>query len=236
MKCKLFLNTFVFNDSNDNPMSKLNFFLPFILLISSCNILLSQTKITLQHKEYNEEFFISEKNKVDAKIDIAYHWFKAKEIHISYGACEGKPLDGEYKSFYKTNQIRSKGQYEKGVKVGKWTYWDISGNITKIEEYRQGVLNGKVIIFENNKPINEIAYKKGKEVTNLSDTITSGAAPINNEVEKDSTSTKVSKWKSIVNKRQKKDSEKESNKDKEENKPKKNPKKEEEEPIKKDKN
>jgi hypothetical protein len=230
------LNTFVFNDVNDNPMLKLNIFIPFILLISSCNILLSQTKITLQHKEYNEEFFILDKNKVNAKTEIAYHWYKAKEIHISYGACEGKPLDGLYKSFYKTNKIRSKGQYEKGIKEGKWTYWDSEGNILKTEEYHLGVLHGKVIEFKNNTPDKVIGYKKGLEAKNNSDTLNSSAAQTVKIVETDTTETKQKIWKRMAVPFKKKSSEEDTDSKKEDKKPKKKTKKEEEEPIKEDKN
>jgi hypothetical protein len=102
----------------------------------------SQQKIPLQHQDFNEEFYVLEDNKIKPKLEIVYYWFKAREVHHSYGACEGKPLDGEYKSFYKSHQLRSKGEFKNGVKTAEWTYWNEAGLITKQEHFRNGVLHG----------------------------------------------------------------------------------------------
>ncbi len=216
-------------------MSKIVLFLLFVSLFLSVGLKDEPKKITLQHKEYNEEFYISDKNKLNSKLEIQYHWYKAKEIHTSFGTCEGSPLDGEYKSFYKSNQIRSKGYFDKGVKTDKWIYWDVNGNILKTEEYHLGVLHGRVVVYENNVSINTERYKKGETIKLKQDTITSVAQPSDISITNDSTAdtAKISVWQRVTkpfksgNSKSKKEA-KENNEEKEEKKPKKDAKKEEE--------
>jgi hypothetical protein len=123
----------------------------------------SQQKIPLQHVDYNEVFYVLENNKVKPKHELQYFWFKSKEVHQSFGACEGKPLDGEYKSFYKSQQLRSKGEFEKGLKDGDWTYWDEKGQITKQEQYKNGLLHGEVSEFVEDSLVKS-KFKSGELV------------------------------------------------------------------------
>src|SRR2546428_1773653 len=45
-----------------------------------------------------------------------------------------------YEESYKTG-IQSKGRFRKGLEVGKWTYYNPTGTIWKIEKYKDNIAN-----------------------------------------------------------------------------------------------
>jgi hypothetical protein len=46
-----------------------------------------------------------------------------------------------------STQVISYGLFYKRGEQGEWTYFDTSGKIEKIETYKDGVLNGQVVLF-----------------------------------------------------------------------------------------
>jgi len=69
-----------------------------------------------------------------AKVDRMYYWFSGKKVMITQGGYDKNLLHGSYKVRYKNKQIKTKGQFKKGLKTGEWTSW-----------YENGVLAGKSI-------------------------------------------------------------------------------------------
>lgn len=116
-----------------------------------------------------------------------YYWIKAKQIHTSKGGYYGELLHGEYTALYKTDALKEKGKYSKGLKTGEWKEWhpngellcishwknglpkgsfcyyNTSGKITRREWYKNGLLHGKQMTYTDS--IETITkYRKGKAV------------------------------------------------------------------------
>lgn len=88
----------------------------------------------------------SEKNYVNGKQvgrQMQHYTSSANNyIEISNYSTDGKK-DGEYSENYtETKTLKTKGQYLKGQKHGKWITSDISGNLVKEEEYNNGKITG----------------------------------------------------------------------------------------------
>lgn len=95
--------------------------------------------------------------------DLAvYYWFKSGSINKNVGDFSGNLLNGEYLVFNNNNQMLCKGQFKKGVKVGVWKRWLPQGGLIEKQEWKNGLINGKVFTFDKTGNIVQILnYKKG---------------------------------------------------------------------------
>ena len=74
-----------------------------------------------------------------------------------------KVKDGPFEQKNSNGEITTSGQYDKGKKTGKWTYYN-KGAVTREEEYLDGKLNGKKSAYSSggNKEYEE-NYANGKK-------------------------------------------------------------------------
>lgn len=117
--------------------------------------------------------------------DKRYYWFSNNQINSTQGGFSGKLLNGDYKEFYPSKQLKESGYLNKGLKVGIWKNWDEKGNlkdeyswgsgqkngiyhkydsIGKVQEfgrYKNDLLHGKQKRYDT-AGVSELLYKKGK--------------------------------------------------------------------------
>lgn len=62
-------------------------------------------------------------------INTFYYWFKSGRIHQTQGAYYGKLLHGDYKVIDADRRLLEKGQFKKGIKMGRWLTWHNNGRI-----------------------------------------------------------------------------------------------------------
>ena len=91
--------------------------------------------------------------------------FYNKHLPNYFGTGDAK--EGEWKTYYKNGQIKSKGRYVNDVWDGKWVYWSENGTIIKEETWRdKDIWDGEAGVsykampgFGSNTPGNK--YSKG---------------------------------------------------------------------------
>jgi len=110
--------------------------------------------------------------------DRFYHWFWKGEINKNEGGYSGKLLDGEFRKYLKTGEFCDEGFFWRGLKNGVWKTWDKSGKLTAEFRWKNGVKDGKQVIygdhgltiierFRNGKKIGETKkYRYGRRVKN----------------------------------------------------------------------
>jgi len=96
------------------------------------------------------------------KYDRYYNWYDKGIIGLTQGGYSGKVISGDYTTWYLQNkQLREKGKYNMGLKVGKWFFWDKEGNLKQIQRWK----NGKLILVKpkrslKNRIMNLIPFKR----------------------------------------------------------------------------
>jgi hypothetical protein len=77
-----------------------------------------------------------------------YYWFKSQHVVRTQGASSGQLLHGIFESFYDNNQLSSKGLFNKGLKHGVWTYWNLNGIIIRKETWDYGIQRGDETVYD----------------------------------------------------------------------------------------
>ncbi|WP_435578721.1 toxin-antitoxin system YwqK family antitoxin [Gilvibacter sp.] len=132
-------------------MKKQGVFLYTAIAIASC-LLMSFGQDYLQKrmirgKDYDHHFYIFTKAR-KAERDKLYHWFKAGELHQSFGATGGYVLHKEYLKYYSDNQLAEKGAFHYGLKTGQWKSWHPNGTYASLAEWQNGSKNGDYLAFD----------------------------------------------------------------------------------------
>lgn len=102
-----------------------------------------------------------------------YCWTKAQHVRVTQGASAGLLLDGLFEAFYPDKQLAQKGNYQKGLKHGVWSYWSQDGTFYKKEKWCRGVLSGKQQYFDEKGQLEstEIIHGAGLKKRVTSDSI-----------------------------------------------------------------
>ncbi len=96
--------------------------------------------------------------------DCEYHWWRAQEIHQTYGGYSGKLLHGSYKEYYKDNALKASGQFIKGLKYGEWKEWHNNGKLRAVSRWKRGRLHGIFKEFSTEgELIKSVKYKQGEQ-------------------------------------------------------------------------
>jgi len=91
-----------------------------------------------------------------------YFWYNNETIGSNRGGINGKALHGMYQIFNSKSNLLLEGQFDKGLKTGKWKYWYASGELQKSEEWKNGLLHGKQLTYnEKGELVKEEVYSKG---------------------------------------------------------------------------
>lgn len=94
-----------------------------------------------------------------------YYWYKANKIMVTQGGFSGMLLHGDFKAFYRDDQLKESGVFKFGLKHGNWTEWDESGYIIKIVSWNRGIRHGETIEYSGNGEIKKVTvYDRGTVV------------------------------------------------------------------------
>ena len=103
-----------------------------------------------------------EQKKIKPSNSIHYYWYYNNAIHINQGGYEGKLLDGVYQVTSKDGKLITRGNFKKGVKVGKWKKWNTKGQLLNVSNWVNGYQSGLSKTFEDGMLVATNAYAKGK--------------------------------------------------------------------------
>ena len=111
------------------------------------------------HVMYNSE------KRIRTKDGMKYHWYAANSIRQNIGDYDGKLLSGPFKIFDGKNNLVLKGEYQYGLKHGKWTAWYPDGKVKSIENWKKGNLHGAHTIYSaEGKLVEQSEYRKGEKM------------------------------------------------------------------------
>ncbi len=103
----------------------------------------------------------------DFKVDdeLIYYWYNDNKIGSNRGGFIGKPLHGTYIVCTNDGVLIKQGEFENGLKTGKWKTWYLSGELRSIETYKSGLKNDIHYYYsEEGEILKEIKFKNGKTV------------------------------------------------------------------------
>lgn len=124
------------------------YIIKFLLLLKLCmcsfvNLTAQQTKL-INHSDSICEFGLlnmdhrEHKKNNKAAIDRHYWWYRWGEIHRTQGDFAGRLLHGIFKVYTPEKQLKVAGFIKHGLKHGQWKFWDESGNLIRMEHWRNG--------------------------------------------------------------------------------------------------
>ena len=103
------------------------------------------------------------KIKIDTK--LKYYWYNNRQIGFNRGGINGKALHGSYSVCDKDGLLIKQGEFEYGLKTGKWKVWYKSGELESEEIWKDGLLNGDVKRFSRTGELLSLQkIRKGKEI------------------------------------------------------------------------
>ncbi len=70
---------------------------------------------------------------------ITAYWQNRNVKRVSVYDKHIKP-DSKWEAYYEDRWLKWRGAYKSGQKIGKWKYYDDSGNVALIERYKDGTL------------------------------------------------------------------------------------------------
>lgn len=140
----------------------------FLFLVLCVNIgLFSQSKDTIY---YNSEWELADSSEHDyylikegnKKNGAFTAYYKSGKIRcnfycneINYEDIENSKFESKMTIYSKEGKIINEGNYENGLKSGKWNYFTDLGVKDIEEEYEKGILNGSFISYYENNKIHE---------------------------------------------------------------------------------
>ncbi len=108
---------------------------------------------------------LTQKEEIKFNDELKYFWYNNNKIGYNRGGINGKPLHGLYSVYSLEGLLLIQGNFENGLKIGKWKYWYVSGELKQTEPWDKGVLNGeKKLYSESGNIIETVYYKNGSEV------------------------------------------------------------------------
>ena len=102
---------------------------------------------------------------VKAMSDRKYHWFSANQIKVTEGGYGGKLLNGGYRDYYLSKNLKASGEFDEGLKTGIWKSWSENGLLQDQYTFRKGSLNGTYFKYDSLG----IVLEKGSYQNNLLD-------------------------------------------------------------------
>jgi antitoxin component YwqK of YwqJK toxin-antitoxin module len=101
---------------------------------------------------------------------LMYYWYKQNQIYKNMGGFSGDLLHGEYLVFDIQKNLITKGYYESGLRHGGWKYWYPNGIIRMALEYKDGLPDGKVLFYNKTGQLTAVEeYRNGVHVNNKTD-------------------------------------------------------------------
>lgn len=140
------------------------FFVVFAHVVSAQKIVIPKNRIPVQHPDFHAWVEVYEGEIKHSALDDRkfYAWLKAKQVHTSRGGYEGELLHGNYTALYKTDALKEKGVYNKGLKTGTWKEWHINGELKCVSHWKKGNASGNFTYYNTSgKMVQRENYKNG---------------------------------------------------------------------------
>lgn len=107
--------------------------------------------------------FLRKSKEVRSRSNVDYFYFKAGELHQSQGGYSEYLLQGEFREFSPSFDLRTKGRFKHGMCHGKWEVYNFNSQIIKASRYRKGLLCGRQLTYNPDGVVRKIErFKKGK--------------------------------------------------------------------------
>lgn len=110
---------------------------------------------------YDEQIYHNRGGYAHYLLDGEYRVFSKENMLITKGAFENGLKNGSWKSWHLNGELKLAGYYDKGRKQGHWYYYDSSGTQLSRLRYRDDLLSGKCIGYEEGEKT-ETYYRHGK--------------------------------------------------------------------------
>jgi len=135
----------------------------FAVMAGTKGIIPSKQEIILRTSEGTIRIWVSGENKkISPKPNRFYYGYYMGGLFCKQGELQGKPLDGEFYKYDLKDNIIESGLFKYGLKTGLWKHLSPGGKLTETSEYRNGVLDGELMIYKNGKPDILEKYKEGE--------------------------------------------------------------------------
>lgn len=88
-----------------------------------------------------------------------------KEVKVASLWCNYRTntKEGEFKKWYKTGQLESRGNYKKGLRHGVYEYWYSDGKRESVQNYRRGQKHGTCAWWKEDGSLQrKLVFKKGE--------------------------------------------------------------------------
>jgi len=102
-----------------------------------------------------------DEKRIKTEIKKTYYWYFSGKISHNTGDFSGKLLNGKYQVFVQDKLVLS-GNFEDGIKTGRWISWHANGSINKVFIYKGGI--PEAVSDNNDKQIKEKPAKKTHKV------------------------------------------------------------------------
>jgi len=124
----------------------------FAFVLLSITLFLSATsdlqKKFIREGEFDIVCYVSLDKLNKFETDKEYFWYKNNEVHHSYAKSAGLPLHTEFNKFYRSKQLAESGDFNYGLKDGKWLKWNENGTLLSEIEWKNGYKHGDFFEFD----------------------------------------------------------------------------------------
>jgi antitoxin component YwqK of YwqJK toxin-antitoxin module len=122
----------------------------------------AQHQMTLVSSDSIINFHVwSNSGSIRPRQENRYHYYIRNSLQSMQGAFIGKPLHGEYTLVNRKNTILERGNFNKGMKSGKWTTWHLNGAISSVTTWKKGYRAGKYWLYsDDSKLLQTGTYKE----------------------------------------------------------------------------
>lgn len=108
--------------------------------------------------DYEEDSTIDHSQLSDSTIRKFYENGNLKAIYY----LKDGVVHGDYKSYYSNGKVYLKGEYDSGLSVGRWEYYDSNGHLDSVIEYfivnTKSEINQKWVFDKNGDTFNEKSF------------------------------------------------------------------------------
>jgi len=118
--------------------------------------------------------FLIKPARVNPKDNLRYYWYYTDKISSNVGGYNGNLLNGNYRVLSRENLLVVQGSFSNGLMDGVWKYWYSNGNIKKVETWKNGILKGFPV--EYNQDGSLIQVEKGNEIAESNDNLADSTA------------------------------------------------------------
>lgn len=156
--------------ANNIPLPRMKYLKLFLLLVTfgaSAQRAIEPSKVSafnivINYPDYTVKTqILRDIKKITPKENMTYNWYASNQLKETRGGYDGKLLHGYYKCFYLSGNLKEAGEFNYGIKTGKWISWYPSGQIREVVYWKKGQKNGKYRLYaENSHMVAEGCFKE----------------------------------------------------------------------------